>query len=191
MWGLCAKTFTKIPSFRPDAVKAIYVLQFYVPGQKQRLSPAPDGHRALYDMSAPAIIGGNFSVGLSHFTRLIKSEETQFVPSWKQLFELRCTAKLGGSQWICLSVKHFCRIPRLGRRCEVIAGDVPLEGSLSLELYYIERSFHSIRQSRITEGVDADELWSLSHVTQVVDEYVFGHGWPGKWLQNRIESGKK
>jgi hypothetical protein len=32
-------------------------------------------------MSAPAIIGGNFSVGLSHFTRLIKSEETQFVPS--------------------------------------------------------------------------------------------------------------
>jgi hypothetical protein len=64
-----------------------------------------------------------------------------------------------------------------------------LEGFLSLELYYTV-SFHSIRQSRVTEGVDADELWSLSHVTQVVDEYIFGHGWPGKWLQNRIESGK-
>ena len=31
---------------------------------------------------------------------------------------------------------------------------------------------HSIRQSRVTEGVGGAELWSVSRVTAAVDEYV-------------------
>jgi hypothetical protein len=51
-------------------------------------------------------------------------------------------------------------------------------------------SFHSIRRSRVTGGPDGDELWSLSRVTKAVDEYVFCHGFPRKWLQSHIESAK-
>jgi hypothetical protein len=48
-------------------------------------------------------------------------------------------------------------------------------------------SFHSIRRSRVTGG---DELWSLSRITKAVDEYVFCHGFPRKWLQSHIEFAK-
>jgi hypothetical protein len=51
-------------------------------------------------------------------------------------------------------------------------------------------SFHSIRRSRVTGGPDGDELWSLSRITNAVDEYVFCHGFPRKWLQSHIEFAK-
>ncbi|KAJ7872435.1 P-loop containing nucleoside triphosphate hydrolase protein, partial [Mycena leptocephala] len=51
-------------------------------------------------------------------------------------------------------------------------------------------SFHSIRRSRVTGGPDGNELWWLSRVTKAVEEYIFCHGFPRKWLQSHIESAK-